>query len=70
MPTTLARGCDKTRILLADDPGAGRVAEQLGRLPLALPQAGAVIGPKRRYRSYGAYRDRLNQLSIDEMLSP
>lgn len=37
--------------MLVDEVGAGRVAEQLGRLPVALSQAGAVIGRGRRYPS-------------------
>jgi hypothetical protein len=44
------------------------VAEQLGWLPVALAQAGAVIGPRRRYRSYASYLDRLARVPIGELL--
>ena len=43
-----------------DDTGAAEVAEQLGRLPLALGQAGALIGARRRYRDYSRYRQALD----------
>ncbi|MGW3607328.1 tetratricopeptide repeat protein [Micromonospora sp. NPDC005161] len=58
----------RARTGLTDDTGAGEVAEQLGWLPLALAQAGAVIGPRRRYRSYRAYLDRLATMSVTDML--
>jgi hypothetical protein len=43
----------RERTGLVDDAGAGRVAGQLGRLPVALSQAGAVIGPGRRHPPTG-----------------
>jgi tetratricopeptide (TPR) repeat protein len=58
----------RQRTGLVDDKGAARVAEQLGRLPLALAQAGAVVGRHRRYTSYQSYLDRLDRLPIGELL--
>ncbi|HEU4422046.1 MAG TPA: tetratricopeptide repeat protein [Pilimelia sp.] len=40
---------------LPDPDGAAEVADALGRLPLALAQAGSIIGGRRRYPSYGKY---------------
>jgi hypothetical protein len=40
---------------LPDPGGAAEVARALGRLPLALAQAGAIIGPRRRYPTYARY---------------
>jgi tetratricopeptide (TPR) repeat protein len=58
----------RQRTGLVDHDGAARVAEQLGRLPLALSQAGAVVGRHRRYTSYQSYLDRLDRLPIGELL--
>ncbi|GAA4263836.1 FxSxx-COOH system tetratricopeptide repeat protein [Dactylosporangium darangshiense] len=60
----------RTRTGLADDTAAAQLAEELGRLPLALAQAGAVIGPRRRYRTYRAYLDRLATTSVADLLPP
>jgi tetratricopeptide (TPR) repeat protein len=50
----------------ADAGGAQALAEELGRLPLALAQAAAVIAGQ--HVSYGTYLDRLRRLPIDELL--
>jgi Tetratricopeptide repeat/Domain of unknown function (DUF4062)/NB-ARC domain len=53
---------------LADTAGAREVAEELGRLPLALAQAAAVITAQ--HLSYGTYLDRLRTHSVARMLPP
>ncbi|WP_446214006.1 FxSxx-COOH system tetratricopeptide repeat protein [Micromonospora sp. IBSANI012] len=58
----------RQRTGLADDDGAAQLAEQLGWLPLALSQAGAVIGRQRRYTSYRAYLQQLERLPIGDLL--
>ncbi|MET7402386.1 FxSxx-COOH system tetratricopeptide repeat protein [Dactylosporangium sp. NPDC005572] len=58
----------RERTGLPDDTDAARLAVELGRLPLALACASAVIGPRRRYRTYGAYLDRLATMSTAEVL--
>ncbi|MGK5445405.1 tetratricopeptide repeat protein, partial [Micromonospora sp. URMC 105] len=58
----------RQRTGLADDDGAAQLAEQLGWLPLALSQAGAVIGRQRRYTSYRAYLQQLERLPISDLL--
>jgi hypothetical protein len=63
-----AVGYLRERTGLVDEVGAGRVAEQLGRLPVALSQAGAVIGRGRPYPSYQSYLDRLDQVPIEDLL--
>ena len=46
--------------------GAQALAEELGRLPLALAQAAAVIAGQ--YLSYGTYLDRLRHLPVADLL--
>ncbi|MEU7875163.1 FxSxx-COOH system tetratricopeptide repeat protein [Dactylosporangium sp. NPDC049140] len=60
----------QTRTGLRDPTGAAHVAEQLGRLPLALAQAGAIIGPHRRYPTHHAYLNALDRLTLDDLLPP
>jgi len=50
----------------ADAAGAQALAEELGRLPLALAQAAAVIAGQ--HLSYGTYLDRLRHLPVGELL--
>ena len=51
-----------------DDPeGARQVALELGCLPLALAQAGAVIAAQ--YLSYETYLDRLRSLRVEDYLT-
>ena len=50
----------------ADAAGAGVLAEELGRLPLALAQAAAVIAGQ--HLPYGTYLDRLRRLPAAELL--
>ena len=45
----------RRRTKVDDRVGATELAEHLGRLPLALAQAGAVIGADRRYHKYRRY---------------
>ena len=52
----------------ADDGGALGVARELGFLPLALAQAGAVIAAQ--HLSYGVYLERLRSLPLREYLIP
>ena len=58
----------RERTGLVDDADARAVAEQLGRLPVALSQAGAVVGHGRRFPTYRSYVDRLGQVSIGDLL--
>ena len=51
---------------LADEEGATAVAAELGRLPLALAQAAAVIAGQ--HRGYRAYLERLRALPVHEYL--
>jgi hypothetical protein len=51
-----------------DAPGALEVARELGLLPLALAQAGAVIAAQRL--SYEVYLERLRSLPVREYLTP
>jgi tetratricopeptide (TPR) repeat protein len=53
---------------LTDEKGADSVAECLGDLPLALAQAATVI--KLQQLTYKIYLERLQALSLDEMLPP
>ena len=50
----------------ADAAGARALAEELGRLPLALAQAAAVIAAQ--HLSYGTYLDRLRRLPVADLL--
>ncbi len=50
----------------ADAAGAQALAKELGRLPLALAQAAAVIASQ--HLSYGTYLDRLHRLPVAELL--
>jgi tetratricopeptide (TPR) repeat protein len=52
---------------LADDTGAVEVARELGYLPLALTQAGAVIAGQRL--SYRAYLTRLGEITVEQYLA-
>jgi tetratricopeptide (TPR) repeat protein len=52
----------------ADAIGAQAVAEELGRLPLALAQAAAVIA--NQHLSYATYLDRLRRLPVADLLPP
>jgi tetratricopeptide (TPR) repeat protein len=52
----------------ADAEGARGLAAELGRLPLALAQAAAVIADQ--HLSYGTYLDRLRRLPVGKMLAP
>lgn len=56
----------RARTGLADDTGAASLAEQLGRLPLAL--AAAIIGPGRRHPTYEHYLNQLDALDLDRLL--
>jgi hypothetical protein len=60
----------RARTRLRDDAGATGLADQLGWLPLALAQAGAIIGVGRRYPTYEHYLDRFDSLAIDQLLPP
>lgn len=60
----------RQRTGLDDDAGAAVVAERLGWLPLALSQAGAVIGPDRRHTSYCGYLSKLDQVPLGTLLPP
>jgi tetratricopeptide (TPR) repeat protein len=51
---------------LADAAGAAAVADELGRLPLALAQAAAVIAAQ--HLSYDTYLDRLRRLPVADLL--
>ena len=51
----------------ADAAGAQEVAAELGRLPLALAQAAAVIADQ--HLSYGTYLERLRRLPVAELLA-
>jgi Domain of unknown function (DUF4062)/Tetratricopeptide repeat len=51
----------------ADAAGAQVLAEELGRLPLALAQAAAVIAGQ--HLTYGTYLDRLQRLPVEESLT-
>jgi tetratricopeptide (TPR) repeat protein len=53
---------------LADSAGAGMLAAELGCLPLALAQAGAVIASQ--HLSYATYLDRLRRLPVADLLTP
>jgi tetratricopeptide (TPR) repeat protein len=57
-----------TRTGQADAAGAQALAEELGRLPLALAQAAAVIAEQ--HLAYNTYLERLQRLPIDELLRP
>ena len=50
----------------ADAAGARSLAQELGRLPLALAQAAAVIASQ--HLSYGTYLDRLRRLPVADLL--
>ena len=63
-PEALAFLGDRTR--LADEAGARTVAQELGYLPLALAQAGAVIAAQ--HLGYGTYLERLRRIPIGELL--
>jgi tetratricopeptide (TPR) repeat protein len=52
----------------ADAAGAKVLAAELGRLPLALAQAAAVIASQ--HLSYATYVDRLRRLPVAELLAP
>jgi tetratricopeptide (TPR) repeat protein len=56
------------RTRLDDPAGARELAEHLGRLPLALAQAGAVIGARRRYPSYRRYLHALQRTPTAALL--
>ncbi|MET3422681.1 tetratricopeptide (TPR) repeat protein [Actinoplanes tereljensis] len=58
----------RRRTHLADSDGALEVSERLGWLPLALAQAGALIGPSRRYPGYDRYLQAMASRSIAELL--
>jgi tetratricopeptide (TPR) repeat protein len=58
----------RERTGLVDDCGARAVAEQLGRLPVALAQTGAVVCPGRRFPTYRSYLDRLDAVPVSELL--
>jgi hypothetical protein len=51
-----------------DAAGARLLADELGRLPLALAQAAAVIAAQ--HLSYGTYLQRLRRLPVAELLAP
>ena len=50
----------------ADAAGAGELAAELGCLPLALAQAGAVIAAQ--HRTYATYLERLRRLPVSDLL--
>ena len=52
----------------ADAAGAVEVADQVGRLPLALAQAAAVIAAQ--HLSYATYLERLARLPVADLLAP
>jgi tetratricopeptide (TPR) repeat protein len=52
----------------ADAAGAQELAGELGRLPLALAQAAAVIASQ--HLSYATYLDRLRRLPVADLLTP
>ena len=56
------------RTELADAAGARDLAAELGRLPLALAQAAAVIAGQ--HLSYGTYLERLRTLPVADLLPP
>jgi tetratricopeptide (TPR) repeat protein len=53
---------------LNDPEGAVELANELGRLPLALAQAAAAIGIRRRHRTFANYLARLRAVRLDEHL--
>jgi tetratricopeptide (TPR) repeat protein len=65
-PEALAFLAERTG--LADVNGARTLAAELGRLPLALAQAAAVIASQ--HLPYATYADRLRRLPVAEMLAP
>jgi tetratricopeptide (TPR) repeat protein len=65
-PEALAFLAERTG--LADDAGAQAVARELGYLPLALAQAGAVIAGQRL--DYATYLERLRRLPVARLLPP
>ena len=56
----------RARTGLADQDGAGTVADQLGDLPLGLAQAAATIS--RQHLTYPQYLQRLRQVPVQELL--
>jgi tetratricopeptide (TPR) repeat protein len=65
-PESLAFLAERTG--LADVDGAGKLAAELGHLPLALSQAAAVIAAE--YLSYDVYLDRLHAFTLEDYLIP
>ncbi len=65
-PEALAFLADRTGH--TDATGAWILARELGRLPLALAQAAAVIASQ--HLSYSTYVDRLRRLPVGDLLSP
>jgi tetratricopeptide (TPR) repeat protein len=53
---------------LNDPAGARVLAAELGNLPLALAQAAALIGSRKRYATYGSYLNDLRQTTVDQQL--
>ncbi len=65
-PEALAFLAERTG--LSDVKGACALAAELGYLPLALAQAGAVIADQNL--EYGTYMERLSSMPVDELLIP
>ncbi|GAA2486554.1 tetratricopeptide repeat protein [Winogradskya humida] len=59
----------RRRTGLADDTGARELARELANLPLALDQAGSVIGATRTHREFAVYLDRLRDVPVAELLT-
>ena len=63
---TEALALQATRTGLDDDAGARHLAAEMGRLPLGLAQAAAVIAPQRL--GYDTYLERLRAVRLDDYL--
>jgi hypothetical protein len=63
-----ARTYLRQRTGLPGSNDAGRLAKELDRLPLALAQAAALIGPRRRYVSYPDYLQALRTVPVTRLL--
>jgi tetratricopeptide (TPR) repeat protein len=63
-----ARGYLHDRTGLDDADGADALAAEVGYLPLALAQAGALIGLRRRYPDYASFLTAVRAVPVNEVL--